>query len=90
MGDPDRSRLASDAPHILVGRDRQAGWVVMETHGRCGGLFCDAEAALRYAKEACEGHAEAIEFANGPLDFKIAGPGSVKAERPFRIVSQSG
>jgi hypothetical protein len=67
----DRSRLTNDAPHFLVGRDRQAGWVVIETHGRCGGLFCDAEAALRFAKEASEGHVEAIEFAKGPLDFTL-------------------
>lgn len=62
---------ASDAPHFLVGRDRQAGWVVVETHGRCGGLFCTADAALRFAREAAEGHAETIEFAAGPLEFTL-------------------
>ncbi|MGB8276388.1 MAG: hypothetical protein WCF20_00405 [Methylovirgula sp.] len=44
----------------------------MEIHGRCGGLFCDEAAALRYAKEASGGRPEAIEFANGPLDFDFS------------------
>ncbi|QXX73442.1 hypothetical protein [Methylovirgula sp. HY1] len=72
MVEPDRSRLAEIAPLILVGRDRRAGWVVMEIHGRCGGLFCDEAAALRYAKEVSGGHPEAIEFARGPVDLKIS------------------
>jgi len=67
LADPDRLRCAGEAPHLLVGRDDRAGWIVIETHGRCGGLFCDERAALRFAKEASGGHADMIEFADRPL-----------------------
>ncbi|HKH81603.1 MAG TPA: hypothetical protein VKA03_08355 [Methylovirgula sp.] len=61
----------SVAPHFLVGRDRH-GWVVVETHGLCGGLFCDEAAALRYAKRESQGCSAAIEISRRPLDLKIS------------------
>jgi hypothetical protein len=70
LADPDRLRRAGEngeALHFLVGRDDRAGWIVTETHGRCGGLFSDEKAALRFAKEASGGRAEMIEFADRPL-----------------------
>jgi hypothetical protein len=60
------------APHFLVGRDRHAGWVVVETHGICGGLFSDEAAALRYAKRESQGRAAKIEITRRPLELKIS------------------
>ena len=68
MAEPDRLRCADALPHLLVGRDPRAGWVVIETHGRCGGLFCDETAALRFARQASGGHEDMIEFTERPLD----------------------
>jgi len=68
LADLDRLRCADELPHLLVGRDCHAGWVVIETHGRCGGLFCDETAALRFAKEASGGHEDMIEFTERPLE----------------------
>lgn len=65
-----RQRFA-EAPHFLIGRDRRAGWVVTEIHGRCGGLFSDAESAWRYAREESGGHVEAIEFADRPIELAL-------------------
>jgi hypothetical protein len=42
---------ASDDPlHFVVGQDRSGHWVVTETHGLYGGIFCSKDAALRFAK----------------------------------------
>lgn len=71
LDNPLELRRLAEAPHFLIGRDRQAGWVVTEVHGRCGGLFCDEESAWRYAKEESGGHPEAIEFADSPLDLRL-------------------
>jgi|HubBroStandDraft_4_1064222.scaffolds.fasta_scaffold588703_1 hypothetical protein len=45
--DPDAS---SDPLHFVVGQDHSGHWVVTETHGLYGGIFCSKEAALRFAK----------------------------------------
>ena len=69
---PNRSPAAGHVPHFLVGRDRNDGWVVIEIHGLCGGLFRDAGAALRYAREESQGCAGRIEIANRPLELRLA------------------
>lgn len=81
MDNPPELRRLADAPHFLIGRDRHAGWVVTEVHGRCGGLFCDEESARRYAKEESGGHPEAVEFADWPLDLRLSPD---KPSRPNR------
>jgi hypothetical protein len=39
-----------DPLHFVVGQDRSGNWVVTETHGLYGGIFCSKDAALRFAK----------------------------------------
>jgi hypothetical protein len=39
-----------DPLHFVVGQDRRGNWVVTETHGLYGGIFCSRDAALRFAK----------------------------------------
>jgi hypothetical protein len=46
-GDVDASL---DPLHFVVGQDRSGLWVVTETHGLYGGIFCSKDAALRFAK----------------------------------------
>jgi hypothetical protein len=45
--DPDASQ---DPLHFVVGQDRSGLWVVSESHGLYGGIFCSKDAALRFAK----------------------------------------
>ena len=45
MDDPDP---LSAHPVYLVGQDGEGHWVVVEQHGRGGGLFVSREAALNY------------------------------------------
>jgi hypothetical protein len=40
----------ADPLHFVVGQDRRGNWVVTETHGLYGGIFCSKDAALRFAK----------------------------------------
>jgi hypothetical protein len=45
--DPDESQ---EPLHFVVGRDHSGLWVVTESHGLYGGIFCSKDAALRFAK----------------------------------------
>jgi hypothetical protein len=40
----------ADPLHFIVGQDRQGHWIVTETHGLYGGIFCNKDAALRFAR----------------------------------------
>lgn len=57
--DPDASE---DPLHFVVGQDRSGHWVVTETHGLYGGIFCSRDAALRFAK---------FETADRPADCAV-------------------
>jgi hypothetical protein len=41
---------SQDPLHFVVGQDRSGHWIVTETHGLYGGIFCSKDAALRFAK----------------------------------------
>jgi hypothetical protein len=55
-----------EPPSLLVGRDRQNHWVVVETHGLCGGLFIDEASAMRFALEQTQGRPAAVRKALMP------------------------
>jgi hypothetical protein len=40
----------TDPLHFVVGQDGSGNWIVTETHGLYGGIFCSKDAALRFAK----------------------------------------
>lgn len=40
----------ADPLHFIIGQDRGGHWIVTETHGLYGGIFCSKDAALRFAK----------------------------------------
>jgi hypothetical protein len=68
-GDPDDQDAGEDLLHFVVGQDRSGLWVVSETHGLYGGIFCSKDAALRFAKfetaeksSACEETSDRLEF----------------------------
>lgn len=56
---------------LIVGRDRDDHWVVMETRGLCGGIFASAEAAIRYARSEAAGRSGAVRLAEGDLAFGV-------------------
>ena len=67
----DQHPPAADGAHFVVGRDPEAGWIVIETHGLCGGLFRDEAAALRYAEEECEAYQGELEISRDPISMKF-------------------
>ena len=67
----DQHPPAADGAHFVVGRDPEAGWIVIETHGLCGGLFRDEAAALRYAVEECEAYQGELEISRDPISMKF-------------------
>jgi hypothetical protein len=56
-----REGAASDEepPSLIVGRDDENHWVVVEAHGRCGGIF----ATVRCAREESRGRPGAVRRA---------------------------
>jgi DNA gyrase/topoisomerase IV subunit A len=48
-----------------------ARWVVIETHGLCGGVFRDQAAALRYAEEECQAYQADFEISGEPVSLKF-------------------
>jgi hypothetical protein len=67
----EQGEAAADWPHFVVGRDQQARWIVIETHGLCGGVFRDQAAALRYAEEECQAYQADFEISREPLSLKF-------------------
>jgi hypothetical protein len=43
---PGAGKAPGDPLHFIVGQDRTGNWVVTETHGLYGGIFCDKVTAL--------------------------------------------
>lgn len=48
--EPKEPSAGDEFLHFVVGQDRAGLWVVTETHGLYGGIFCSKDAALRFAK----------------------------------------
>jgi hypothetical protein len=67
----EQGEAAADGPHFVVGRDQQARWIVIETHGLCGGLFRNRAAALRYAAEECQAYQADFEISRAPICLKF-------------------
>jgi hypothetical protein len=68
-GSAEDADASLDPLHFVVGQDHSGLWVVTETHGLYGGIFCSKDAALRFAKFEtadrlgdCAVSAEPIEF----------------------------
>jgi hypothetical protein len=61
---------ASSGPlHFIVGKDLTGHWVVTETHGLYGGIFCDKDAALRFAKFETADRQSELEFTSKCLEL---------------------
>jgi hypothetical protein len=60
-----------EPPSLIVGRDDENHWVVVEAHGRCGGIFATEAAAVRYAREESRGRADLVSSATWPVVFNL-------------------
>ena len=60
-----------EPPSLIVGRDDENHWVVVEAHGRCGGIFATEAAAVRYAREESRGRPGAVLSAPQPIALNI-------------------
>jgi len=61
----------AEPPSLIVGRDDENHWVVVEAHGRCGGIFATEAAAVRYAREESRGRPGAVFSAPQPVALNI-------------------
>lgn len=71
MGSAGQRAAAVDCPHFIVGRDRDARWIVIETRGLSGGVFRDEAAALRFVEEECEAYHADFEISREPISLKF-------------------
>ena len=60
-----------EPPGLIVGRDDENHWVVVDTHGLCGGVFVTEAAAVRYAREESRGRRGAVLSVSEPLALNI-------------------
>jgi hypothetical protein len=60
-----------EPPSLIVGRDKENHWVVVETRGLCGGIFASEAAAVRYARDESSGRPGAVRFTTSLLTFKL-------------------
>jgi hypothetical protein len=57
---------------FVLGRDRGGHWIVQETHGLCGGVFANKDAAIRYAKSECGERAASISVSADAVELKYS------------------
>lgn len=60
-------RIDLVATDYVVGPDAQGFWLAVETHGRGGGIFVDADSALHFAQSETARRPGAVHLAPGPL-----------------------
>ena len=56
---------------VVVGRDGQDHWIVVETNGLCGGLFVDEASAMRFAREETHWRPGAVHKTCLPMIFRL-------------------
>ncbi len=52
---------------FIVGQDETGRWIVVESHGRGGGIFVNRQAALNYAAFESGRRTDAVRCSNEPL-----------------------
>ena len=52
---------------FVVGQDEAGRWVVVERHGRGGGIFVDRQAAVKYAASEAGQRPDAVRFSKETL-----------------------
>lgn len=58
-------------PAFMIGRDCHGHWVVQDRQGKCGGLFADREAALRYVRAENGYRPCAVVMVSGNLELDM-------------------
>jgi hypothetical protein len=69
-GESDEPDGSSDPLHFVVGQDCTGMWVVDETHGLYGGIFCSKDAALRFAKFETADRGGDLAMTSERLEFR--------------------
>jgi hypothetical protein len=69
-GSAEDAEASQDPLHFVVGQDHSGLWVVTETHGLYGGIFCSKDAALRFAKFETAERAGDCAVTAEPLEFR--------------------
>lgn len=72
LSEPPSSERHSLSP-FLIGRDSRGRWVVLQQNGKCGGLFVDRAAAVRFAMFENGRRADGILIVSGVLEFDAQG-----------------
>jgi hypothetical protein len=74
----NESESKQEPPSLIVGRDHDNHWIVVETHGLCGGIFANEAAAMHYAREESRGRPGAVRLAPSFLALNISGASQVR------------
>jgi hypothetical protein len=61
-------------PLFMIGQDDRGHWVAQDLKGRCGGLFVNREAALRYVRSQNGHRPQAVVMVSGVLELDITRP----------------
>jgi len=66
---PGTGKAPGDPLHFIVGRDRTGHWIVTETHGLYGGIFCDKATALRFARFESADRSSELELTSETIEL---------------------
>lgn len=66
-GEAQATRGWDTGLQFVVGQDEVGHWVVVESHGRGGGIFVNRQAALNYAAFESGQGSDAVRCSNEPL-----------------------
>ena len=67
VGEAQETRSRDTGSQFVVGQDEVGRWIVVESHGRGGGIFVNRQAALSYAAFELGQRADAVRCSNEPL-----------------------
>jgi hypothetical protein len=62
------SRPNPDALRFIITKDASNNWILMETHGLCGGVFVSRDAAIHFADLECRNREATFEVVTGSIE----------------------
>jgi hypothetical protein len=57
---------------LFIGQDRCGRWIVKDARSKCGGLFADRTAAIRFAMYECQRHPQSVILLPDGLELDAA------------------
>jgi hypothetical protein len=67
--EPEDPDLTDEPLNFVIGQDGSGHWILVETHGLYGGIFCSKDAALRFASFETADRKGVLTITSEPLEF---------------------